>query len=153
MTPGLASIDQDTLELVSALMQVLHGLKRRLPADAQDAGRSAVMYKLYRLGPQRPSELAGCTNLDLSTVSRHVTALEREGLVHRLADPADGRAHRVEATPAGCAHVDELISTRTRMIADATASWTKSERNELERLLRRLADDLGEESGDEKETK
>lgn len=134
-------------------MQVLHGIKRLLPADAQDAGRGALMYKLYRLGAQRPSELAGCTNLDLSTVSRHLTGLEREGLVERIADPADGRSHRVAATDSGRTYVDDLIETRTRVVTDATASWSQAERAELQRLLRRLADDLDAASSEKKESK
>ena len=49
----------------------------------------------------RVTDLAGCANLDTSTVSRHVAQLQRTGLIERTPDPDDRRAQRVELTAAG----------------------------------------------------
>ncbi len=109
-----------------------------------------MLHKLVGLGPSRPSELATCSHLDLSTVSRHLAALERDGLVAKLADPADGRAHLVTVTDTGKSHVAEFLARRDTTVAQATANWTEIERSELGRLLRKLADDLAAISGAER---
>jgi DNA-binding MarR family transcriptional regulator len=127
---------------VSAFSQVMQEFRRRLPPDAQEIGRGAILFKLSHHGPARPSDLAGWCHLDLSTVSRHLGALERDGQVERLADPDDGRAHRVAVTSAGQEYVADFITARSAMVAAATATWTPTERADLERLLRRLAEDL-----------
>lgn len=129
-------------ELLTLFSRVMQELRRALPNEARDFGRGALIMKLHLHGPSRPSELAARTDLDLSTVSRHLTALERDGLVARLADPADGRAHLVELTRVGQEHLADLFAARSHMVTAATASWTSEERTELELLLRRLADDL-----------
>jgi len=135
-------------ELVSALSQVMQELRNRLGPNASDLGRGAILFKLDRLGATRPSDLAGRCHLDVSTVSRHLAALEREGLVARLADPDDGRSHRVDVTESGRVVVGDYVVTRDLMLQAATADWTDTERQDLERLLRRLAADLAANSGE-----
>jgi len=130
--------------------KALHAFRARLSAGAQEIGRGAVLHQLIGLGPSRPSELASCAHLDLSTVSRHLAALERDGLVAKLADPADGRAHLVTVTDSGKAHVADFLARRDATVAQATERWTESERTELGRLLRKLAEDLAAPSGAER---
>jgi DNA-binding MarR family transcriptional regulator len=48
----------------------------------------------------------------------------------------------VAVTSAGQEYVADFITARSAMVATATATWTSAERAELERLLRRLAEDL-----------
>ena len=129
-------------ELLTAFSQVMQELRRRLPTEARDMGRGALIMKLHIHGASRPSELAARADLDLSTVSRHLAALEREGLVARLADPIDGRAHVVELTRMGQEHLADFFAVRNQMVAAATASWTTEERLQLEHLLHRLVADL-----------
>ena len=70
------------------------------------------------------ADLADFAGLDASTVSRHVRALEDDGLVARDTDPDDRRAASVRITDRGRAFVREALQLRARIIADATADWS-----------------------------
>jgi len=80
--------------------------------------------------------------LDLSTVSRQVAHLRRDGLVEASPDASDGRSQRLTATPAG---MDALRAERRRLV-DAVATrltaWDDDDLGALTRLLDRLAEDL-----------
>lgn len=52
-------------------------------------------------GPMPLNRLAHILYLDKSTASRVVDSLERKGYVRRKADPKDGRALRLKASPKG----------------------------------------------------
>ena len=52
-------------------------------------------------GGSRLTELAEQAQVTKQTASLLVTALEREGLVERVPDPADGRASLIRLTPKG----------------------------------------------------
>lgn len=86
-------------------------------------------------GPARLSALAEDLNLDLSTISRQVAALEHAGLVARTTDSADRRASVIAATAAG-----DDVFTRNRAIwhaalHDLLSDWTPEERSEFARLF------------------
>ena len=53
----------------------------------------------------RVSARAGCAHSDVSTVSRQVSHLVTHGLLAKLPDPDDRRAHRVTLTDEGRAYV------------------------------------------------
>jgi DNA-binding MarR family transcriptional regulator len=97
-----------------------------------------LLGQLVREGPLRPSAVAHLIRLDLSTVSRHVAALEGAGLVARDPDPADRRACLVRATERGEVILDRLRAARRARIQDALADWSAEDRRQLVRLLGRL---------------
>ena len=51
--------------------------------------------------PMRISELAHRSGVDVSTASRQIVQLEREGVVRRQTDPSDARASILALTPLG----------------------------------------------------
>ncbi|NHC14471.1 MarR family winged helix-turn-helix transcriptional regulator [Motilibacter deserti] len=93
-------------------------------------------------GPARPSDVAAEIALDASTVSRHLQALERLGLVARDRDPSDGRAYRVAVTAAGADAIDSARVARRAVLGSALSPWDAADREQLAGLLARLADDL-----------
>ncbi len=101
-----------------------------------------LLHKLGCEGARRPSDLALEFGLDLSTVSRHVRALQRDGLLAREPDPDDGRAHLVSVTAQGTAVTTEALRRRDIAVTRALATWTNDDVAALHILLGRLADDL-----------
>jgi DNA-binding MarR family transcriptional regulator len=97
-----------------------------------------LLGQLVREGPLRPSAVAHLIRLDLSTVSRHLAALEGAGLVARDPDPADGRACLLRATEHGEVILDRLRAARRERIQAALADWSTDDRRQLVRLLGRL---------------
>jgi len=89
-------------------------------------------------GPLRPTALAERLHLDLSTVSRQLTAVSRLGLVQRFADPDDARARLVDLTPEAR---EKFTGYRRRMLAQwrrSVESWDVGDVETLTKLLQRL---------------
>lgn len=141
------SCSADDDELAGALYAVVLRLSR-LPVDEPvDKAGLAVLHETQRLGTVRPSDLAAQMRLDVSTISRHLHALQAQGMVARTADPADARAQKVSLTARGAEVLARVLAHRAATIRGATAHWPQAERRALRRLLRRLAGDLCEVAG------
>jgi DNA-binding MarR family transcriptional regulator len=137
----------DDNELAVALYAVMLRLAR-LPVDGPvDKAGLAVLHETRRLGTVRPSDLAAQMHLDLSTISRHLRALEQQGMLQRSPDPGDARAQRISVTALGCDVLTRLLDHRAAAIRDAIAHWPESDRRTVRQLLRRLADDLSHLTG------
>jgi DNA-binding MarR family transcriptional regulator len=109
-------------------------------------GLERAAYVLLRAvadrGTLRMTELAHDLGLDTSTVSRHVKALEAQGLLTRREDPGDRRAARVALSAAGTRTLERLQATRHRFFAEVLTDWPAQDRDQLAPLLSRLARDL-----------
>lgn len=141
-TPGWPPDDADEpTRLVLALFRVVRGAQARSHSPV-DLGSRRLLGTLAQTGPIRLSELARESQLDLSTVSRHVTGLAAEGLLQREADPADRRACVVGLTQSGRQRLHELVTERAAALAPLLDRWSADDRDRLVTLLTRLADDL-----------
>ncbi|HEY0697903.1 MAG TPA: MarR family transcriptional regulator, partial [Micromonospora sp.] len=101
-----------------------------------------ILRHLDAAGPQNVSALAARLNLDGSTVTRQVSALQRDGLITRSADPTDGRGTLVSPTPAGLQRMAAVRAARTRLYGEILAGWPADDRHDLAGLLRRLNESL-----------
>lgn len=136
---------QDVDELIDAARSMMIQAKNRhrnMEASGEH-GRVSVLFVLSKLGPVRPSALAKECTLDLSTVSRHLRALEDEGHVVRSADPDDKRAFQVGLTERGHDFVQEFWRARVASVHSALAesAWTADEVRTLATLLDRFVRD------------
>ena len=126
-------------ELVETLLTVTHSIRRehnaRLASLDASVPRGRLLKAMNELGRPRMSELAENLGLSARTITTSVDALEREGLLKRVAHPADRRATLVELTPQGRAHVDEWQSFQRRLAEEAISPLNKQDRRELMRLL------------------
>lgn len=86
----------------------------------------------------RGSELAENLGVHKSTASRAVAALERLGLVSRVADPDDGRAQLLVPTEGAQASVAEYRRTSHARLAAALEDWEPEEIQVFARSLTRL---------------
>lgn len=118
-------------------------LLRRAEASRRRVGqldRSAylLLSELAVRGPLSIAALAQTFQLDLSTASRQVAALEAKQLVERLADPADGRISILEITPRGRAAVQTTREARHALYAQLLEDWPEEERRAFGTYLARL---------------
>ena len=132
----------DLADLADALRDVMMVARRKAAGSSHDKSVLTLLSHLMTVGPLRASELADRACLDLSTVSRHLSALESEGYLDRTPDPDDGRAYLLAVTKSGQRLVREAREQRLAMLADAMKDWSDSDRSELIRLTRQLADSL-----------
>ncbi|GHI92696.1 MULTISPECIES: MarR family winged helix-turn-helix transcriptional regulator [Streptomyces] len=75
-------------------------------------------------------------------VTRQVQTLEKRGLVRRVADPHDRRASLIEPTGSGTEAANRYVTSLLGWFAEALADWPRQDRDDLARLLTRLADDV-----------
>jgi DNA-binding MarR family transcriptional regulator len=107
-----------------------------------DRARYVVLRAVAEGEPVRTTTLAEQVGVDPSTMSRHITVLDRAGYVTRAADPHDGRAQALSLTPAGREVMEKARAARHDLITDALAEWDDADRTHLATLLGRLADDF-----------
>src|SRR3954447_589846 len=121
----------------------------RIYGDLPSFGWS-LLVPLERDGEQRCSALAARAGVDVSVVSRQVSALERAGYVARRPDPSDGRASLLSLTPArsappppaGSAALAATREERAHWAAAALSGWDEQDAERLGELLDRLLADL-----------
>lgn len=101
-----------------------------------------LLWRLALEGPLRTTALAEAVHSDISTVSRHVTALVSQGWISRMPDPDDGRAYLLVVTDDGRQIFERIRARRNEHMARALTDWPDAERVELIRLLERFNDDL-----------
>ncbi|MFB9236132.1 MarR family winged helix-turn-helix transcriptional regulator [Plantactinospora siamensis] len=126
---------------VALLMRLGEATRRATGAREHrvlDRAAYVILRHLADAGPRNVSALAARLNLDGSTVTRQVTAMERAGLITRAADPRDGRGTVVSPTDAGLDRVAAVRAARTRLYGDILAGWSAEDRTALAGMLERL---------------
>jgi DNA-binding MarR family transcriptional regulator len=121
--------------------QLRHAVLRTSRALRQEAvGESGLsptqlsaLVSIYREGPLTPSELAAVERVKRPTMTRTLACLEREGLIERTPDPADGRSSLVALNDAG---QDALAVQRRRKSAYLARRLRKLDPDEVETLAR-----------------
>jgi MarR family transcriptional regulator, organic hydroperoxide resistance regulator len=101
-----------------------------------------VMAVLASNGGQRQIDLSKLTSIEVSTLSRLVTRLQRMGLVTRTRSASSNREVAVKLSPKGSALVARLIPIARGYEAVAIVGLTRGELNVLKRSLRRVYDNM-----------
>ncbi len=139
------SPDATTAHVVDSVLHTATSIGRlmrqRVVGDQLEPAAYWVMKNLAR-NAMRITELASTTQLDTSTVSRHVSQLQRQGLVERSQDPDDGRAQRVGLTARGREQLEASLALRRKALADSFEGWDPADLDHLDRLLSRLVADI-----------
>ncbi len=127
------------------LLRSLKGLHQTVLAEAGlkvETPAAAVLATLEAHGQVRPSHVAELLSLDLSSVSRQVAALEREGWISRERDPADSRAALLELSDEGRTVLARLRRAQVEHLSRRLPGWTDAELEHFAASLQRFRDDL-----------
>lgn len=113
----------DRTEIAARLAAAVGRINRRARTDSAALGYGIVsaLATIQREGPLRPGDLSRIEVVTKPTMTRILTELEQRGFIEREADPRDGRAFMVTATPAGIAAVERARSDRTGIVAELIA--------------------------------
>jgi len=128
-------------------VKLVHSMRHDAPRPHPEVDPLAypVLFTLW-CQPRRVSDLADKVYADISTVSRQVTHLVGLGLIERLPDPEDGRAHLLTLTPAGIALLTTLRQDRVGPAVfgehDEVAGLPSSD-DDARRTRRRVGCDYG----------
>jgi DNA-binding MarR family transcriptional regulator len=126
------------IEIAASLRLSAARLARRLRQES-DAGLTpsqlSALAAIESEGPLTLGALADHERVAPPTITRVVTKLEADGLVHRLPDAEDRRISRVRTTDAGDALLAELRKRKNAWLTDRIRELSDDQR-------RRLADAL-----------
>jgi MarR family transcriptional regulator for hemolysin len=109
------------------------------------AWRILLALKARPTGNQR--ELAAAVGIQGATLTHHLNAMEREGLLTRRRDPANRRVHVVELTPAGEAAFRRMRAAAGGFDRRLRAGFAEDELAVLEDLLERLVGNVDDGCG------
>jgi len=98
---------------------------------------------LVENGPTRGSALACQFHIDKGAISRQIQHLVDLGLAERAADPEDGRAQLVSATPEAIRLLKESDAEQRRRWQSRLDTWSPEELAAFAAQLARFNDDLG----------
>lgn len=148
MTPETTTPDIEDLPLLDMFQHEVAVFARRAeqtrlgglgPArNSMDRAAYLLLSRLDQEGPTGVKALAAGMGIDSSTVTRQVAPLVESGLVKRTADPDDGRAVVLRLSPRGSDRLEEVRSSRRRLIHLLTETWTEEEREVFCALLSRF---------------
>ncbi len=136
----------DTLHLI---VRATHALHREMENELSSyripysisAPRLRVLAAVSEAGTIRMKELAERLDIKARTVTDFVDALERDGLLLRMADPTDGRATLIRLTDLARVHLDEALAYQATAANRMLASLSAEERSQLCGLLAKLVSD------------
>ena len=107
--------------------------RRRYPLER---AHYLLLLKLAE-GPLGISALAEALNLDGSTVTRQIAAMEKRGYVEKHSNPEDGRGALVTATTDGRQAAESMRLARLQRIASIFEDWSEEDLHRFAELLAR----------------
>lgn len=108
---------------------------------------TAALATIERFGPLTPSELAKLERVRRPTVTRTLGCLEREGLIERTPDPADGRSSLVAVNAEGRERLRRLRRRKNAYLARRMRDMPAADVETLERAAEILEQMLEGERG------
>jgi DNA-binding MarR family transcriptional regulator len=117
--------------LHSAAIHLLRRLRRQDEAMGLTAARASALSIMVFGGPVTIGKLAAAEQVSAPTVTRLVVGMERDGLVRREGDPADGRVVWVHPTAKGTRLLHEGRRRRVAALAADIAALDAADRRTL----------------------
>jgi DNA-binding MarR family transcriptional regulator len=112
-------------------------LVERFDPDLQPAGFGVLRYIVANC-PIRAGDIAAALSIDKSAVSRQLTVLRDGGLIETRADPHDGRATLLVATPAAREALDTFREAIKADYERVLRNWGSDDIETFGALLRRF---------------
>ena len=137
-------MDKRSLESIEIEMAILIRRFTSMTTEKKfgNLDRSAylLLHQISLHGSAGVKALADEFHLDISTVSRQVTALEQKGYVTRMPDPTDRRASSFQITSSGTQELQAARQARIIRIEELLQDWSDEERDMFGQLLRKFND-------------
>ena len=134
------------LHLARTAHLVTQGFERAMA----DAGFSAAAWKVLVLVRSRQwgtqTELAEAMGITGATLTHHLNALERQGLIHRWRESSNRRVQQVTLTDDGSALFDRLLEVAVAHDQRLRSQLTDEETAQLASLLDKLRAGLDEQA-------
>lgn len=118
---------------------VSQGFARKLERQEVTVAEWVFLRMLWNADSIAPSHLASRIGMTKSAISKLADRLVEKDLIERAANADDGRAQKLSLRPAGRKVVPRLAALADTNDAEFFAALSVGERQQLNRLLRKLA--------------
>ena len=140
-------MDEDVLSTPGHLISLAaRGFARlsesRLKPLGFGVGQLPVLVALQNGNASTQRDLARFARVEQPPMAQMLSRMERDGLIQRTRDPADGRSSRIVLTKAAQERMPEAIATLFRGNSEALIGFTGQEAVQLVDLLTRLIENL-----------
>ena len=143
----IASVEEQLRLLFARVRLVWKEAAAAVHPDLQPVGYKILSALVHR-GRMHAGAIADVLEIDKSVVSRQVKHLEALGLAQSIADPDDGRARFIEATPDAIASVGQRRSRMQQRLYGQLRTWSGEDVDVLGSLLGRLISEVVEPGPD-----
>jgi len=126
------------LQLTRAARVVSQAFERAMAEAGGSAATWQVLLLVRSQEWQKQSQMAQALGITPATLTHHLNALEKQGLVRRWREADNRRAQRVELTESGAALFDRLREVALAYDARLRAALSDREVEQLGGLLDRL---------------
>jgi len=135
MTKVDIPLSERAAHLRTAIVRTARRLRQEAAAETSGLTPTSVaaLATIERHGPMTPSEIAEIERVKRPTITRTLRCLEREGLVDRTPDPADGRSSLVSVNRSGRERLRRLRGRKNAYLARRMRDLTEEEVETLER--------------------
>lgn len=140
-------MDEDVLSTPGHLISLAaRGFARlsesRLKPLGFGVGQLPVLVALQNGNASTQRDLARFARVEQPPMAQMLTRMERDGLIQRTRDPADGRSSRIVLTMAAKERMPEAIATLFQGNSEALTGFTDTEAVQFVDLLTRLIENL-----------
>lgn len=140
--------DPLAIDLIHTLIRTTHFIQRNFQTQLSSIDfpfkisgpRLRVLSTVSEAGKIRMNELAAKLDIQARTVTDFVDALEKEGLLIRIPDPADRRAILIQLTELAQANLKEVLEHQEVIADHLIRNLPPKQRKELLELLMQLID-------------
>jgi DNA-binding MarR family transcriptional regulator len=128
-------LSERAAHLRTAIVRTARRLRQEAAAETSGLTPTSVaaLATIERHGPLTPSEIAAIERVKRPTITRTLGCLEREGLIDRAPDPADGRSSLVSVNGAGRDRLRRLRGRKNAYLARRMRHLSSEEVETLER--------------------
>jgi DNA-binding MarR family transcriptional regulator len=128
-------LSERAVHLRTAIVRMARRLRQEAAAETTGLTPTSVaaLATIERHGPLTPSEIAEIERVKRPTITRTLGCLEREGLIDRAPDPADGRSALVSVNAAGRERLRRLRGRKNAYLARRMRDLSPEEVETLER--------------------
>jgi DNA-binding MarR family transcriptional regulator len=129
------ALSERAAQLRTAIVRTARRLRQEAAAETSGLTPTSVaaLATIERHGPMTPSEIAAIERVKRPTITRTLGCLERERLIDRAPDPADGRSALVAVNGAGRERLRRLRKRKNAYLARRMRDLTDEEVETLER--------------------
>jgi DNA-binding MarR family transcriptional regulator len=129
------TLTDSAAQLRMAIVRTSRRLRQEAASEASGLTptSTAALASIDCHGPLTPSELADIERVRRPTMTRTLGCLEREGLIERTPDPADGRSSLIAVNAAGRERLRRLRGRKNAYLARRMRDLTPEEVETLER--------------------